>query len=47
MKMFKIIKIQVYKLLKKKREILKLWENCANEKIKRYLRELQMKILMK
>lgn len=39
MKMFNIGKTQVYDILKKKTEILKLWENCANGKIKRERRK--------
>nr|CAD7443066.1 unnamed protein product [Timema bartmani] len=34
MKMFNVGKTQVYKFLKKKMEILKLWEKCADGKIK-------------
>jgi DNA invertase Pin-like site-specific DNA recombinase len=44
MKMFNVSKTQVYEILKKKSEILKWQENCADQKIKR---ELQMKQLMK
>jgi hypothetical protein len=37
MKMFDVGKTQVYEILKKKTEILKLWEDCANGKIRREL----------
>jgi predicted DNA-binding protein YlxM (UPF0122 family) len=43
MKMFNIGKTQVYKILKKKTEILKRWETCANGKIKRELKKTQTK----
>jgi hypothetical protein len=39
MKMFNVGKAQVYEILKKKTEILKRWENCANGKIKRELKK--------
>jgi hypothetical protein len=32
-------KTQVYEILKKKTEILKCWENCANGKIKGELKK--------
>jgi hypothetical protein len=34
MKMFNVARTQVYEILKKKTEILKRWENCANGKIR-------------
>jgi transposase len=39
MKMFNVGKTQVYQILKKKPEILKRWENCANGKIKNELKK--------
>jgi len=39
MKMFNVGKSQVYEILKKEMEILMQWENCANGKIKRALKE--------
>ncbi|PNF15387.1 hypothetical protein B7P43_G01016 [Cryptotermes secundus] len=39
MKMFNVGKTQVYEILKKKTEILKQWETCANGKIKRELKK--------
>jgi predicted DNA-binding protein YlxM (UPF0122 family) len=40
MKMFNVGKTQVYEIIKKKTEILKRWENCANGKIKRELKKI-------
>jgi hypothetical protein len=39
MKMFNVGTTQVYEILKKKTEILKWWENCANGKLKRQLKK--------
>jgi hypothetical protein len=39
MKIFNVGKIQVYEILQKKREILKLWGKCANGEIKRGLKK--------
>jgi predicted DNA-binding protein YlxM (UPF0122 family) len=39
MKILNVGKTQVYEILKKKTEILKRWETCANEKIKRELKK--------
>ena len=39
MKMLNVCKTPVYDILKKKTEILMLWENCVNRKIKRELKK--------
>jgi hypothetical protein len=42
MKMFNVVKTQVYEILKKKMNILIWWENCANGKIRTELKKTLM-----